>query len=66
MARRATTGSLTRFAASGDPNVGSRPDWPVYGPQDQNLELGNQVRINSGLYKVQCDLADRIYVGGKP
>lgn len=59
-------GYWTRFAASGDPNGGGRPNWPFYGPKDQNLELGEQVKVNSGLFKQACDLADKIYVGGKP
>lgn len=59
-------GYWTRFAASGDPNGGGQPNWPFYGPKDQNLELGKQVKVNSGLFKQACDLADKIYVGGKP
>lgn len=56
-------GYCTRFAASGDPNGGGQPNWPVYGPKDQNLELGDQLRANSGLFKQACDQADKIYVG---
>ena len=59
-------GYRTRFAASGDPNGGGQPNWSEYGPEDQNMELGEQVQVNSGLFKQACDLADRIYVGGKP
>jgi len=59
-------GYWTRFAASGDPNGGGQQDWPFCGPKDQNLELGEQVKVNSGLFKQACDLADKIYVGGEP
>jgi len=59
-------GYWTGFASSGDPNGGGRPAWPYYGPKDQNLELGDQVRVNAGLFKAQCDLAEKIYAGGKP
>ena len=43
-----------------------RQAWPFYGPKDRNLELGEQVKVNSGLFKQACDLAEKIHVGGKP
>ena len=60
-------GYWNRFAASGEPNGGGgRQAWPFYGPKDRNLELGEQVKVNSGLFKQACDLAEKIHVGGKP
>jgi para-nitrobenzyl esterase len=51
----------TRFAAAGDPNEPGSDLWPAYDPAtDRHLELGDTVRVKSGLYKEACDLADRI------
>jgi len=56
-------GYWTRFARTGDPNGGGQTEWPYYGPGDQNLALGDQITTNSGLYRAQIDLAERIYAG---
>ena len=58
-------GYWTRFAKTGNPNGGGQTEWPSYGPEDQNLALGDQITANSGLYKAQVDLAEKIYAGGK-
>jgi para-nitrobenzyl esterase len=63
---KAIMGYWTSFAKAGDPNGGGQTEWPSYGPGDQNLELGDQITTNSGLYRAQIDLAERIYTGGKP
>ena len=56
----------TRFAKTGSPNGGDQTDWPSYGPGDRNLALGDRIATNSGLYRAQIDLAQKIYAGGKP
>jgi para-nitrobenzyl esterase len=55
-------GYWTRFAAVGDPNDGSAPDWPRYAAEsDLHLELGDDVvQSGPGLYEQACNLADRI------
>lgn len=54
-------GYWTRFATAGDPNGEDAPTWPRYDPgSDQHLELGDSVKVGSGLYKAACDLADRM------
>ncbi len=63
---KAMMGYWTRFAKTGDPNGDGQTEWPAYGPGDQNLVLGDQITTDSGLYKAQIDLAERIYAGGKP
>jgi hypothetical protein len=30
------------------------------------MEIGDQVTVNTGLFKAQCDLSEKIYAGGKP
>jgi para-nitrobenzyl esterase len=59
-------GYWTRFAKTGDPKGGGSPVWPSYSSKDQNMEIGDQVTVNSGLFKAQCDLSEKIYAGGKP
>jgi len=59
-------GYWTRFAKTGDPNGGGSPAWPAYSSSNQNLEIGNQVTVNTGLYNTQVDLSEKIYSGGKP
>ena len=59
-------GYWTRIAKTGDPNGGGATVWPSFGSKDQNLEIGDQVKVNTGLFKVQCDLSEKIYAGGKP
>ena len=52
----------TRFAATGDPNGGSDPQWPRYDPAaDLHMQLGDTVgQAGPGLYEDACDLADRM------
>jgi para-nitrobenzyl esterase len=59
-------GYWTRFAKTGDPNGGGSTVWPAFSSKDQNLEIGDQVKVNAGLFKAQCDLSVKIYGAGKP
>jgi len=59
-------GYWTRFAKTGDPNGEGSTFWPSFSSEDQNLEIGDQVKVNAGLFKAQCDLSEQIYRGGKP
>ena len=46
----------TRFAATGDPNGGKGPKWPVYGGgRDEYLELGNTIAPRADLKRDVCD-----------
>jgi para-nitrobenzyl esterase len=57
----AMMGYWTRFAATGNPNGDAAPAWPQYEANtDQHLELGDQIRTGSGLYKQASDLADKV------
>ena len=54
------------FARDGDPNGGAaggaklEPCWPKYRTaEDQHLEFGDRIRVESGLDREQCDLVDR-------
>ena len=50
-----------QFAKTGDPNGNGLPVWPVYdAASDQHLELGDTIRVGSGLRKETCDVLDRI------
>jgi len=62
----AMMGYWTRFAKTGDPNGGGSTAWPAYSSKEQNLEIGDQVKVNAGLFKAQIDLSEKIYAGGKP
>ncbi|MGQ9474710.1 MAG: carboxylesterase/lipase family protein [Actinomycetota bacterium] len=51
----------TRFAATGDPNGGTEPEWPRFSEQDDSFqELGEQVRSRSGYYPEAYRLVLRI------
>jgi para-nitrobenzyl esterase len=57
----AIMGYWSRFAATGDPNGDAAPAWPIYqASTDRHLELGDQIKTGSGLYKQACDLADEV------
>ena len=57
--RSAMSGYWVHFAATGNPNRRSLVDWPRYGPaSDRYLELGDSVRVGSGLRRKQYDLLD--------
>ncbi|MEX0679705.1 MAG: carboxylesterase family protein [Pirellulales bacterium] len=48
-----------RFAASGDPNGGKLPNWPVYDESSEPfLEFGDSVGAGSHLLKSECDFFD--------
>lgn len=53
----------TDFARTGDPNGNGLPDWPAYQTdKDEYMELGNEIKTGSGLYKQACDLFEaRLY-----
>jgi para-nitrobenzyl esterase len=47
------------FAHTGDPNGGSLPVWPACDEKkDGHLDLGDEVRAGSGLYREACDAID--------
>jgi para-nitrobenzyl esterase len=54
-------GYWVNFATTGDPNGPGLPAWPAYdGQSDQNLEFGDTIRVQSGLYKKECDYIGRM------
>ena len=49
----------TSFARNGMPQAPGEAAWPAYqSSTDQNLELGTTIKVNTGLFKPQCDLAE--------
>ncbi len=68
-----------RFAATGDPNGGDLPPWPVYttaasghvklgdtvAAGDAHMEFGDEVGVGVGLCREECDLFDRITAARK-
>ncbi|HEX4605545.1 MAG TPA: carboxylesterase/lipase family protein [Candidatus Angelobacter sp.] len=58
----AVTSYWVNFAATGNPNGGSLPKWPAYGPKDdQALEFGDQISIRSEINKAGLDFFDSYY-----
>ncbi len=52
----------TRFAATGDPNGGGRPEWPRSGEDDLLLEFTNDGPVAKPMpYKERLDLIERYY-----
>lgn len=48
-----------RFAASGNPNGGELPDWPLYREDDESyMEFGDVFKVGRDLEKEACDLID--------
>lgn len=46
----------TNFAKTGDPNGQGLPKWPVYNNEtDENIEFGDNIRVNRYLFKKECD-----------
>lgn len=56
---RAMMAYWTSFARNGIPQAPGEAAWPAYqSSTDQNLELGTTIKVNTGLFKSQCDLAE--------
>jgi para-nitrobenzyl esterase len=48
------------FARTGNPDGGMNPVWPKYKrDDDQHLEFGDKVRVETGLNRDACDFLDR-------
>ena len=57
-------GAWVRFAATGDPNGGELPKWPVYTrANDAHMEFGNVVKAGSGLHSQTIAFWDSIFGG---
>jgi para-nitrobenzyl esterase len=57
----AIEGYWTRFAATGNPNGGSDPNWPAYATAgDTNIDLDTTITTGSGLEKSSCDFWDSL------
>ncbi|MFH1452477.1 MAG: carboxylesterase/lipase family protein [Armatimonadota bacterium] len=51
----------TNFAKTGNPNSDELPFWPSYNSEkDLHLELGYEIKVETGLYKDTCDFLDEI------
>ncbi|MBW2463789.1 MAG: carboxylesterase family protein [Deltaproteobacteria bacterium] len=60
-------GYWTSFAASGDPNGGARPDWPVHDPvTDEYLILSEDPEVARGFHSSECDFWDTAPLGDDP
>lgn len=65
-ADRAMSGEMraawARFAATGDPNGGGLPRWPVYDPAgDPHMEFGDSVRAGAGWRRRETDFLDAYF-----
>ena len=50
------------LAKTGNPNGAGLPAWPVYAAdKDECLELGDEIKVKSGLYKEACDALEKSY-----
>lgn len=57
----AMMGYWTQFAATGNPNQKGLPEWPAYDIKSgRYLDLGDSVRVKSGLYPEACVLFNEI------
>ncbi|MEZ0227249.1 MAG: carboxylesterase family protein, partial [Planctomycetota bacterium] len=55
-------GAWVRFAKTGDPNGEGLVEWPAYTAEnDAHLELGDTVRVSSGLRKAECDFFETVW-----
>jgi carboxylesterase type B len=58
---RDMTTYLTQFAATGVPNDGSAPSWPMYAASsDPAIQLGTPPIAVQGVRSAKCDLWDRV------
>jgi para-nitrobenzyl esterase len=63
----AIMGYWAAFAASGDPNGGTRSDWPVYDPVSDNyLVLTEEIETAAGFRSASCDFWDTSPLGDDP
>jgi len=52
-------GYWVRFAATGDPNGGGAPVWPVYGSEKRDhLVFGDEIQQAAGVRNQECALFD--------
>ena len=59
---RAMMGYWTAFARNGDPNAPGLPHWPPYdGAEDRYLEFGDEIAINTGLFREACDAMNLLF-----
>lgn len=58
----AMTSYWVNFAATGNPNGDDLPKWPVYNTNDdQSLNFGDQITVQSGVNKTGLDFFDSYY-----
>ncbi len=61
---RAMRAYWLNFARTGNPNGAGLPPWPAYCKErDEHLELGDEVRVGSSLWREACDAVDAARVG---
>lgn len=54
-----------RFAATGDPNGGELPAWPVSDASEEYLELDSTLRVSTGWRQSQLDFIDDFFAKAK-